>query len=531
MKNQFLIIAAFILLISILLSQTDLVALSDWMAASVAPIAATIKGIVLTTIPFGASNVPIVLILLICAASYFTIYFKWINFTKFKLAIQIVRGHHQPNKEPTTTDNLKTIQADHIEGEVTHFQALTSAISATVGLGNIAGVAIAISIGGPGATLWMIIAGIMGMASKFTECTLSVRYREVVPPKEQHTDQRSKTAGGPMYYLSKGLSERGWPTIGKAFGIFYAVMCVGGSLGGGNMFQANQATSLFLETFQVESTAAGILFGLTLSMLVALVIIGGIQRIGKITERIVPAMCGLYLLSALLIIGLNITLVPKAIGQILLGAFSPDAALGGIIGVLVVGFQRAAFSNEAGVGSAAIAHSAARTAYPASEGIVALLEPFIDTVVVCTVTALVIVLYNMNGHFDYGNVVSDMVLIEGNRVGGAALTALAFEEVLPGFSYVLSISVLLFAFSTMLAWSYYGMTSWQYLFGRGRLSTLIYQLLFCFFVILGSVCSLTAVLDFSDAMVFAMVFPNIIGLVLLAPIVKEELDRFLATIN
>ncbi len=528
MKKQFSILAGFILLTALLISQFDLAVLSDWMAGSLAPIAAAIKGFVLSGVQIGPSSVPVVLILLLSAACYFTIYFRLINFTKFKLAIQIVRGKHQTGAFTTETDNLKTIQADHIDGEVTHFQALTSAISATVGLGNIAGVAIAISIGGPGATIWMIVAGILGMASKFTECTLGVRYRDVVPQSERQTS--TKTAGGPMYYLSKGLEERGWPFVGKVFATFYALMCVGGSLGGGNMFQANQATSLFMDTFQIESATGGILFGLTLSMLVALVIIGGIKRIGKITERIVPAMCGIYLLSALVIIGLNISLLPSAIGQIVQGAFSPDAALGGIVGVLVVGFQRAAFSNEAGVGSSAIAHSAARTAYPASEGIVALLEPFIDTVVVCTITALVIVLYNMDGHFVYGDVVSDMVMIEGSRVGGAALTALAFEEVLPGFSYLLSISVLLFAFSTMLAWSYYGITAWQYLFGRSPLSALVYQLLFCFFVVLGSVCSLTAVLDFSDAMVFAMIFPNLLGLILLAPVVKEELDRFLATI-
>ncbi|MEO1714709.1 MAG: alanine/glycine:cation symporter family protein, partial [Bacteroidota bacterium] len=389
-------------------------------------------------------------------------------------------------------------------GEVSHFQALTAALSGTVGLGNIAGVAIAISLGGPGATFWMIVAGLLGMSSKFVECTLGVRYRDIGPDGTVY--------GGPMYYLTKGLAEKGLGGLGRILAIFFAIMCVGGSFGGGNMFQANQAAQQFNTMIGATSSYAGFLFGAVLAAIVAVVIIGGIKRIGSVTERIVPFMCGVYVLAALIIIIANFSLVPDAFGKIFTGAFTPTGVAGGFVGVLVQGFRRAAFSNEAGVGSAAIAHAAVKTDHAASEGLVALLEPFIDTVVVCTMTALVIIITG-----NYNN---------AGGMGGVELTSQAFASVLPWFPYVLTVAVVLFAFSTMLSWSYYGLQAWMFLFGRSKMADFTYKVLFCIFVIIGSAASLGAVTDFSDAMIFAMVLPNVIGLLILMPIVKKELKSY-----
>lgn len=504
------------------------------------PYTTIISKIVFVAIPVGENlSIPVVLILLLLAATYFTIYFGFPNFTRFGLAINVVRGKYDSTKEEVDPNMITrdgdipdTIRVEGGIGEVTPFQALTSALSATVGLGNIAGVAIAIAVGGPGATFWMILAGFLGMASKFTECTLGVKYREIGPDGTVY--------GGPMYYLSKGLGERGMAGLGKFFAGFYAVMLIGGSFGGGNMFQSNQAAAQFKTIFKTvigpESIGmAGTLFGLVLSIIVGIVIIGGIKRIGKIAEKIVPAMVGIYVAAAIFILIANINLIPNAFGQIFSGAFTGAGIGGGIIGVLIQGFKRAAFSNEAGVGSASVAHSAVKTNYPASEGVVALLEPFIDTVLVCTMTALVIIIFNTSagGAFEYGDVVSDKVLIQGmtDRIGGVDLTSAAFESVLPGFSYVLTLAVILFAFSTMLSWSYYGLQAWMYLFGKSKRAEIVYKVLFCLFIIIGAAASLGAVVDFSDAMVFAMVFPNMIGLFILAPVVKKELKIYLDAIK
>ena len=469
-------------------------------------------------------SVPIVLIVLILGALFFTLFFKFANFTLIGKAIKVVRGdydsidkHHTDPAEGDSTpggDVFESIKVEESEGEVTHFQALTAALSATVGLGNIAGVAVAIAVGGPGATLWMILAGLLGMASKFVECTLGVKYREVTEDGTVH--------GGPMYYLSKGLKEKGLAKLGKVLAVFFAIMCVGGSFGGGNMFQANQAAAQITERFGIEGGAAGLIFGIIMAIIVGVVIIGGIKRIGSVTEKVVPIMAAVYVGAALIIIGMNYSAIPQAFGMIFDGAFSPDAALGGVLGVLIVGFQRAAFSNEAGVGSAAIAHSAVKTKYPASEGVVALLEPFIDTVIICTMTALVIIITNIEGgFFVYG--------AEG--VKGVELTTTAFESAIPGFSWVLTIAVVLFAISTMLSWSYYGLQAWKFLFGRGKTADIVYKVMFLLFVVVGASISLGAVIEFSDAMIFAMVFPNVIGLFFLAPVVKDELKKFMDKIK
>jgi len=463
-------------------------------------------------------KMPFVLLVLLLGATFFTLYFAFVNIRKFGLAINVVRGkYYNPNAVSSSQSNLvdgdnpDTIRVEGVQGEVSPFQALTAALSATVGLGNIAGVAIAIAIGGPGATFWMILAGLLGMSSKFAECTLGVKYREI--------GEDGTVYGGPMYYLSKGLAERGMAGLGKIFAVFFAIMCIGGSFGGGNMFQANQAAEQFKTMLAIDGGATGTIFGIVMAILVGIVIIGGIKRIGKVAEKIVPIMAILYVAAALAIILMNIGKVPAAFGMIFNGAFGGMAMAGGLVGVLVQGFRRAAFSNEAGVGSAAIAHSAVKTNYPASEGIVALLEPFIDTVVICTMTALVIIITNIDGQFvTYGT---------ADGLNGVTLTSTAFASSIPGSQYVLSLAVILFAFSTMLSWSYYGSQAWMYLFGKSKIADYVYKALFLVFVVIGSAATLGSVVDFSDAMIFAMVFPNIIGVAILAPVVKKELAKYI----
>ena len=503
------------------------------------PFSDFISGIVFFSVKIGPKDVPVVIIILLLGATYFTFYNKFANFRLLGVAMRAVRGeyddvdHHVAedmagDSTPAENgDSFETIQKEGVVGEVTHFQALTAALSATVGLGNIAGVAVAIAIGGPGATIWMILAGLLGMSSKLVEATLGVKYREV--------GVDGKIYGGPMYYLTKGLKEKGMESFGKILAAFFAVMVVGGSFGGGNMFQANQATAQFKTLFDIHSTSAGFLFGLFMAILVGMVIIGGIKRIGRVTEKIVPFMAIIYIGAALVIIAINYSYIGGAFAEIWNGAFNSSAALGGMIGVMIVGFQRAAFSNEAGVGSASIAHAAVKTRFPASEGIVASIGPFVDTVIICTMTALVIVIMNFKESlFNYGDVVHKEVLLNADgvtRIGGVDLTSLAFEHAIPHFSILLTIAVILFAFSTMLSWSYYGLQGWKYLFGRSKKMDTAYKILFLFFVVIGSSASLGSVTDFSDAMIFAMVFPNVIGLVILSPKVKAEIHRYLKAIG
>lgn len=501
-----------------------------------APVATAWEGLVLTSIPVGGGfSIPIVLILLVCGAGFFTIAFGFINIRLIPFAIRVVSGKYDAIEKAGAAnitkvevneadgDLVDTIRDEAESGEVSHFQALATAVSGTVGLGNISGVAVAIATGGPGATFWMIVCGLLGMSTKFVECTLGVKYRDLEKDGTVH--------GGPMYYLQKGLGQMGLAPLGKVLGVVFAVLCIGASFGGGNAFQSNQAAAQIQTMFGLSGGATGAIIGLVLAVLVGVVIIGGIKRIATVTEKIVPMMAAIYVLAALVIILGNISYLGQAVGEIFSGAFTPEAGLGGILGVIIVGFQRAAFSNEAGAGSAAIAHSAVKTRFAASEGVVALLEPFIDTVIICTMTALVIVLFNINGTFSYGDVDNSAVLIDGARVGGVDLTSAAFDSVLPGFRYVLTLAIILFAFSTMISWSYYGLQSWKYLFGRSSRADLSYKLLFCLFVIIGAAATLDAVIKFSDAMILALVFPNMIGLLLLFPKVKTELRRYMDAIK
>ena len=464
---------------------------------------------------YPIAGYPFVILLLIGSAAFFTLYFGFPNIKYFFTAINVVRGKY---------DEVEKDDSSSEDGEVSHFQALATAVSGTVGNGNIAGVALAIALGGPGATFWMVVCGLIGMSSKFVECTLGVQYRDV--------GEDGTIYGGPMYYLTKGLKEKGFETLGKVAAVFFAIFCIGGSFGGGNAAQSNQATIVLKQLLGLESTSAGAIIGLVLAILVGIIIIGGIKRIASVTEKVVPFMALLYLMACLYILLINFSLIDDAISLIIREAFNPTAVgVGGFIGVLMVGFKRAAFSNEAGVGSASIAHSAVKTKYAASEGLVALLEPFIDTVLICTMTALVIIIFNFGGYFEYGGDGLGTVMIDGMPFEGAGITSQAFAEYIPFSDIFLTIAVVLFAVSTMISWSYYGLQSWKYLFGRGQIADITYKLIFCMFVVIGSAASMSSIWDFSDAMIFAMVFPNMIGLFFLFPVVKKELEKYLKAIK
>ena len=488
--------------------------INDWFK----PIADAWVNIVLYPINFSDEiSIPIVLILLVLGAIFFTLRFSFVNITHFSTAIKTVRGDYDDiENEKYESDKTKKIKE---EGEVSHFQALATAVSGTVGLGNIAGVALAIAIGGPGATFWMIVCGLIGMSTKFVECTLGVKYRDV--------GLDGTVYGGPMYYLSKGLKEGGYEKLGKGLAILFAFLCVGASFGGGNAAQSNQAALQIASILGMDGGNAGTIIGFILAIIVGIVIIGGIKRIASVTEKIVPFMALIYVLACLFIIFSNFNYIDNAFSLIFEGAFSLQAGFGGLLGVLIVGFQRAAFSNEAGAGSAAIAHSAVKTKYPASEGVVALLEPFIDTVVICTMTALVIIMYNSSGIFEYGQ----DVIINGEKIEGAVLTSMAFADAIPWFPLVLTIAIILFAISTMISWSYYGLQAWMFLFGKSKISDLIYKIIFLLFIVIGAAANMDAVWGFSDAMILALIFPNMIGLFFLFPKVKQELNNYMKAIR
>ncbi len=533
---------------------------------AVAPIAKLFDKIVFFGIQVGDGiTLPLVLVLLGFTAVFLTIFFKFINLRGFGIALRTARGKYTPADAP---------------GEITHFQALSAALSATVGLGNIGGVAVAVGVGGPGATFWMIVMGLCGMTTKFAECTLGVKYRKIL--------KNGTVKGGGMYYLRDGLRERGLKTLGTILALVFAFCVIGGSFGAGNMFQANQAYSQMANTFPALGGMENgeVFFGVGMAVLTGLVILGGIVWIARVTSFLVPFMCGTYVIACLVILFTHLDVLPAALGTIVSSAFGSDAVAGGIIGVLIQGIRRAAFSNEAGLGSAPIAHSAVKTHEPASEGFVALLEPFVDTVVVCTMSALVLVvtgtwqvsaqvnpggtdllaapgstevikkleagqfLHTRKGAGDHAEVIG---LVSGEGVefeklggwvaksaitsrGGVPVTSMAFASVISWFPVVLSIAVFLFAFSTMISWSYYGQQGVMYLFsfvGEDKLHipVIIYKVIFCLLIIVGTSASLDNIIMLSDAMVFAMVVPNLIGVYLLLPVIKRETERFLALVK
>ena len=469
-------------------------AIDDSIDALFRPIARAMSEFVFFSVSVGGAELQLIVVWLIAGALFFTLYFRFINIRGFRHAVRIVLGKED-----------KTPQAP---GEVSHFQALATAVSGTVGVGNITHVAVAVSIGGPGAAFWLMVAGFLGMASKFVECTLGVKYRQINPD--------GTVSGGPMFYLDKGLAELKLPRLGKVMAWYYAICIMIGSIGVAAMFQANQAYVQFVNVTGGEGSfffQRGWLFGAGLALVTGLVIVGGIKSIARVTSKLVPFMALLYLVSALAVLAVNFTKLPWALGAIVTGAFSPEGVQGGIIAVLILGFRRAAFSNEAGIGSSAVAHSAVQTKEPLTQGFVAMLEPFIDTVVICTMTALVI------------TVTVYEPSLTGN-LSGVELTSSAFESVLPWFPYVLAVVVMLFAYSTMISWSYYGLEGFIYIFGAKRWAKTTFNTLFCLFVIVGCTMQLDAVLDFSDAMIFAMALANVLGLYLLAPGVKRDLDAY-----
>lgn len=456
------------------------------------PASDAIASFVFYAIPVGGAELRLIVVWLVVAAVFYTISLRFVNFWGLKYAWTVLRGG--------AADKTAA-------GETTHFQALTAALSGTVGLGNIAGVAVAIAIGGPGAAFWMTVAGFLAMATKFVECAMGHHYRIVHPD--------GTTSGGAMYYLSRGLAEIGWPRLGRFLAMFFALMCIGGSFGAGNMFQSNQAFQQLVNvTGGADSVLAGNgwMFGLALAGLTALVILGGIRSIARVTEYLVPLMGAVYMLAGLAIVAIEADRIPWAIQHIFREAFDPAAGLGGLLGVLIVGVQRAAFSNEAGFGSAPTAYASVRTREPMSVGFMALMEPLLDTIIICNMTAFVIVVSG--------------VYLDGSGLSGVRLTSAAFETALPWFPYVLAVAVLLFAFSTLITWSYYGLKAWTYLVGETAFADRAFKVVYCGFTVVGAAMSLDKVIQFSDAMVFAMTFPNLIGLYMLSGVFKRELGAF-----
>ena len=491
-----LAVAAFLTLLS---SLAGAASFDQQVEGLVRPLANGLANIVFYKVGLFGQPFPLIVLWLAIAAVFFTFYMGFINIRGFGLAIRHVRGHfHNPAAR----------------GEISHFQAVATAVSGTVGIGNIGGVAVAIVIGGPGAAFWLIVAGFLSMSTKLVECTLGVKYRK-------HNADGS-VSGGPMYYLERYLADRGAPRWGKWLGGFYALSLVIGCLGIGNMFQSNQAYVQFVVITGGEQSFfadKGWLFGLAIAAAVAVVIIGGIRSIARVAAHIVPFMAVLYVISAVIIIAMSYQQIPGAIALIIGSAFSMESATGGMVGAIIVGFQRALFSNEAGIGSASIAHSAVQTDEPASEGLVSLLEPFIDTVVICTLSSLVIV----TTAYPYG--------IIDTGLEGIALTSASFEHHISWAPYPLAVAALLFAFSTSIAWSYYGLKGWTYLFGEGAVTQMLFKAIFCAFIALGCMIQLSAVLDFSDAMVFLIAIPNILGLYFFAPEVKREISDYMRRIE
>jgi AGCS family alanine or glycine:cation symporter len=462
--------------------------------AAVAPVSQAISNFIFYSVQVNGAALPLIVVWLIAAGLVFTVYFKFVNVRGFAHGYRLIRGDYADASGP---------------GEVSHFQALTSAVSGTVGLGNIAGVAVAITLGGPGATFWMILAGLLGMSTKFAECTLGVMYRLEKPD--------GTVSGGPMYYLSRGIGQNypGLKGFGWMLAIVFAICAMFGAIGAGSMFQANQAYSQFLNITGGEAgplAGRGWLFGIVIATLAGVVVIGGITRIGAVTAKLVPAMAAIYIVACLFVLGSHFADIPAAFGAIISGAFSADGVVGGVIGSLIVGFRRAAFSNEAGLGSSAIAHSAVKTREPVTEGYVALWEPFIDTVVICTMTALVIVItgqYAVPGAAD-----------------GVRLTSDAFASVISWFPYVLTVVVFLFAYSTMITWAYYGAKAASFLANESKVVLYGFKIFYLAMAVVGCTMNLSSIVDIADALLFIMAIPNLIGVYLLLPVLKRAVDDY-----
>ena len=455
------------------------------------PISELITSIIFGSFSAFETNIPFIVVWLVFASLFFTFYFNFVNLRFFNRAIMVARGKFDKPSDP---------------GEVSHFQSFTAAMSGTIGLGNIAGVAVAISIGGPGATLWMIITAFFGMTLKFVEVSLGHRYRII------HED--GTVSGGAIRYLSRGLEECGYKKFGKILAFFFAICCIGGSFGGGNMFQANQAFQQIIEATGAEDSilqGKGWLAGLVFAFVAGGIIIGGIKSIGKVTEKLVPLMALIYTFSCLFIIISNYDLLPQTVLSIFSSAFNIDASVGGLLGSLIAGVKRAVFSNESGIGSAPIAYAAAKSSNYLNTGFMSLLSPVVDTIFVCSMTAFVIIITGVGQNSE--------------GIQGVELTSRAFESVFSWFPTILAIAITLFALSTLITWSYYGLRCWTYLFGMSRSSRFSYKIIFLSFTVIGTSMNLESVINFSDSMIFAMSIPNIIGLYFLASKVKKDIKK------
>ncbi len=508
MKRLLAVLASVLFTTHAALTQDAEKTFSESINEIMTPVSVFISDIVFFAVPMdwlydGAPALPLIVVWLLGGGIFFTFYMGFPNIRGFKQSMRIVKGTYDDPSDP---------------GEVTHFQALSAAVSGTVGLGNIAGVAIAVSVGGAGATFWMIVAGLFGMTSKFVECTLGVKYREI--------DENGVVSGGPMHYLSKGLANMGMGGLGKVLAVAAAIICIGGAFGAGAMFQVNQSAMQF--TNEISALTGGTesffygkgwIFGIAFALVVGLVIIGGIKKITHVTEFLVPLMAIIYVSASMIIIFSHFSEIPAAFGQIIAGAFTADGIQGGIIGVLIQGLRRASFSNEAGLGSASIAHAAAKTKEPVAEGLVALLEPFIDTVVICTITALVIII---TGSVDAS---------ASGTAAGISLTSKAFASVFDWFPYILTFAVIMFAFSTSITWFYYGQRSFLWLVGDKPAADLGFKFAYLGSLIVGSAMSLGSVMDIADALLLAMGIPNILGLFLLRKEVKAMLVDYMARVN
>lgn len=472
-------------------SITESMSIDARIDAAIKPMSEKAIGVMFYPITIMGQDVPMIILWLMSIGIFTSFYFGFVSIRFLPLSLQLLCGKYQSKDR---------------QGQISNWQALSTSLSGTVGLGNIAGVAVAISTGGPGATVWMIVMGLLGMSTKFTECALGVKYRQIAPDGE--------VSGGPMYYISEGLSNRGLPMLGKALAAFFAFCCIGGAIGGGNMFQANQTYQMFMRVAGDGSFFAdkAWLFGLVLAVMTAVVIIGGIQSIARVSSKIFPVMAGLYLLICLIVIFGNLSALPAAVESIISGAFTPEAVGGGILGALIAGVRRAVFSNESGIGSAAITHSAVKSDSHITQGLIAMLNPFIDTVVICTMTALVIAVTG--------------VYTDGAGIEGVALTARAFETVGSWTIYWLALTVFLFAFSTIIAWYYLGEKGFTFLAGRSKTKTMAFKLFYCSFIVIGAASNLTHLIDLTDALFFAMAIPNVILLYVMAPEIKKDLKTY-----
>ena len=470
--------------------------MDDFINAQLMPIAMAFNSLIFTEISIFDAKAPLIVLWLLAAGIFFTVYFRFVSVTGIRTSLRLIRGKY------TDPDKAEV-------GEISHFQALSTALSGTVGIGNIGGVAVAISMGGPGATFWMILAGILGMTTKFVECTLGVKYRQV--------NSDGTVSGGPMFYLLKGLAAGGHPLLGRCLGFFYAITITLCAYGIGNMFQANQVVSQWIYITGGDGSwlsGRAWIMGLFLAVIVGAVIIGGVKSIGKVTAKLVPFMAVFYIIGALIVLIDHSANIHYAISQIITGAFSPVGVAGGAVGVMVIGIQRALFSNEAGIGSASIAHSAVRTNNPVSEGYVALLEPFTDTVVICTLTALTIIttIYTPE--------------LANSGLTGVQITSQAFSQTAAWAPYPLGVAIFLFGLSTMIAWAYYGLQGWIYLFGHSKVKDRIYMSIYLFFIVIGPSLSINAVVAFADGLIFLAAVPNILALYYLVATVKQEIISF-----